>query len=333
MNIAVFSVTENGRQLSLRVAEALSAEHRVSRYCFHKHTDDNSAVFWNMGSMVGRLFERSDAFIFVCACGIAVRAAAPYLGSKPDDPAIIVMDDCGRFVIPVLSGHIGGANNLAETIAEALGSTAVITTSDDEAGGFSLERFAAANDLIIYNERAAKELTSAVRGDDKIGFFSSYRHGGMPEELTEFGVCRTGICIDKDASQKPFDITVNLVPKNIVLGIRCKSGASHELIKETVSDIIGNIDIRRVREAAVLSGQDENKALTECFSELGIPLKTVTAQELEGAAQQLSEPHSQCESIALMCSGGKLIISETGSEDISAAVCEAPVYIDFERQG
>ena len=119
MNIAVFSVTENGRQLSMRVAEALGAEHRVSRYCFHKHTDDSSAVFWNMGSMVGRLFERSDAFIFVCACGIAVRAAAPYLGTKPDDPAIIVMDDGGRFVIPVLSGHIGGANHLAETLADS----------------------------------------------------------------------------------------------------------------------------------------------------------------------------------------------------------------------
>ena len=67
MNIAIFSVTENGRLLSQRTADVLGGEHKVSRYCFHKHTDDNSAVFWNMGSMVGRLFERSDAFIFVCA--------------------------------------------------------------------------------------------------------------------------------------------------------------------------------------------------------------------------------------------------------------------------
>ena len=76
MNIAVFSVTENGRQLSQRVSGLLGGEHKVSRYCFHKHTDDDAAVFWNIGSMVGRLFERSDAFIFICACGISTRSNA-----------------------------------------------------------------------------------------------------------------------------------------------------------------------------------------------------------------------------------------------------------------
>ena len=142
MNISIFSVTENGRQLSQRVAEKLRGEHFVSRYCFHKHADEDSAVFWNLGSMVGRLFELSDAFIFICACGIAVRAVAPYLGTKADDPAVIVMDDHGKFAIPVLSGHIGGANCLAEIIAESVGGTAVITTATDVGGKFSPDSFA-----------------------------------------------------------------------------------------------------------------------------------------------------------------------------------------------
>ncbi|WP_028514854.1 cobalamin biosynthesis protein [Ruminococcus flavefaciens] len=321
MNIAVFSVTENGRQLSVRIAEALGAEHRVSRYCFHKHTDDNAAVFWNMGSMVGRLFERSDVFIFVCACGIAVRAAAPYLGTKPDDPAIIVMDDGGRFVIPVLSGHIGSANHIAEILADSLGSTAVITTSEDEAGGFSLESFVAANDLIICDGKAAKEISSAVLHDEKIGFFSNYKHSGLPEELTEFGVCRTGICIDANTAVKPFDVTVNLVPKNVVLGMRCKSDTSAEAVESAVTSALDGIGIKRI---SCIAAVGEVPELCSFCEKLGVSFKIYGSAELDGG-------EAECEQIALK-SGGKLIIKEKEFDGISIAVSETPVFLDFERK-
>lgn len=321
MNIAVFSVTENGRQISVRAAEALGAEHRVSRYCFHKHTDDNAAVFWNMGSMVGRLFERSDVFIFVCACGIAVRAAAPYLGTKPDDPAIIVMDDGGRFVIPVLSGHIGSANHIAEILADSLGSTAVITTSEDEAGGFSLESFAAANDLIICDGKAAKEISSAVLHDEKIGFFSNYKHSGLPEELTEFGVCRTGICIDANTAVKPFDVTVNLVPKNVVLGIGCKSDTSAEAFESAVTSALDGIGIKRI---SCIAAVGEVPELCSFCEKLGVPFKIYGSAELDGG-------EAECEQIALK-SGGKLIIKEKEFDGISIAAAETPVFLDFERK-
>ena len=321
MNIAVFSVTENGRQLSVRIAEALGAEHRVSRYCFHKHTDDNAAVFWNMGSMVGRLFERSDAFIFVCACGIAVRAAAPYLGTKPDDPAIIVMDDGGRFVIPVLSGHIGGANHIAELLADSLGVTAVITSSEDDAGSFSMESFAAANDLIICDIKAAKEISAAVLHDEKIGFFSNYKHSGLPEELTEFGICRTGICIDTNTDLKPFDVTVNLVPKNIVLGISCKNDTSAEALENAVTSALDGIGIKRI---ICIAAVDEVPELSSFCEKLGIPMKKYESAELDGV-------EAKCEQMVLK-SGGKLIIKEKEFDGISIAAAEAPVFLDFERK-
>ena len=322
MNIAVFSVTENGRQLSLKAADVLSAEHRVSRYCFHKHTDDSSAVFWNMGSMVGRLFERSDAFIFVCACGIAVRAAASYLGTKPDDPAIIVMDDGGRFVIPVISGRTGAANHLAELLSASLGATAVITTSDEEDDSFSLQNFAAANYLVIYDSRAAKEISAAVLNDEKIGFYSNYRHSGLPEELTEFGVCRTGICVDTDINVKPFDVTVNLVPKNIVIGICCEVTTDAETIENAVMKVLDGIDIRRIRQIAV-SG---DKAVVNSLGEkLGVSVKSYSEKDLMGAG-------SECEKATELCSGGKIIVHETVIDSIKIAAAEAPVFLDFERK-
>ena len=322
MNIAVFSVTENGRQLSMRVAEALGADHRVSRYCFHKHTDDNAAVFWNMGSMVGRLFERSDAFIFVCACGIAVRASAPYLGTKPDDPAIIVMDDSGHFVIPVLSGRIGGANHLAEVLADSLGVTAVITSSEEDTVSFSLERFAAANDLIICDSRTAKEVSAAVLHDEKIGFFSNYRHSGLPEELTEFGVCRTGICVDAETDVKPFDVTVNLIPKNIVLGIECSAENSAEAIEKAVYESLEGIDIRRIRD---IISEDEVPELKSFCEKNSISLRICGSAESDSGK-------AMCEEMAVMYSGGKLIIGENEHNGINIAAAEAPVFLDFERK-
>lgn len=342
MNIAIFSLTEKGRQLSARTAEALKGEHRISRYCFHKHTDDDSAVFWNMGSMVGRLFERSDAFIFICACGIAVRAVAPYLGTKADDPAVIAMDDCGRFVIPVLSGHIGGANRLAEILSEALGSTAVITTATDVGGKFSPDSFAVANGLIITDLAAAKEIAAEVLDDEKIGFSSAYPHSGLPEELTEFGICRTGIYIGTDAEAKPFDVTLRLIPKNIVLGIGCKKGSSAEAVSDAVSAVLEKegIDFSRVCEAATIDIKAGEEGLNTFCERLGIPLRTYTAQELMDVKGEFESSSfvlettgadNVCERSAVLCSGGRLLIHKSVADGVTVAVAEKPVYLDFER--
>lgn len=343
MNISVFSVTEKGRQLSLRTAELLRNDHRVSRYCFYKHTDEDSAVFHNIGSMVEKLFRRSDAFIFVCACGIAVRAVAPYLGSKAEDPAVIVMDDCGKFVVPVLSGHIGGANCLAEMIADALDMTAVITTATDVGGRFSPDSFAAANELIITDLKAAKEIAAAVLEGEKIGFFSDYPHGSLPEELTEFGICRTGIYVGEDMNAQPFDLTLRLVPKNITLGIGCKKGTSQEDIEIAVTEALDrhNISIERVAEIATIDIKKHEEGLRGFCEKLSVPLRTYTAAELMQArgdfessdfVLETTGADNVCERSAVLCSSGRLIMKKTADRGVTAAAAEKPVFLDFERK-
>lgn len=343
MNIAVFSVTENGRQLSQKVSGMLGNEHRVSRYCFHKHTDEDAAVFWNIGSMVGRLFERSDAFVFVCACGIAVRAVTPYLGTKADDPAVIVMDDRGRFVIPVLSGHIGGANRLAEVIAEALGATAVITTATDIGGRFSPDSFAVANNLVITDMKAAKDIAAAVLDDEKIGFSGEYPHGGLPSELTEFGICRTGIYVGRDRFAQPFDVTLRLVPRNVVLGIGCKKETPYEAIQRAVEETLAQyqIDMRTVSKVATIDlKKHENGLLTFCEKN-GLELVAYTAQELMSISgdfeasdfvRETTGADNVCERSAVLCSGGKLIIRKNAVDGVTVAAAESAVYLDFERK-
>jgi cobalt-precorrin 5A hydrolase len=343
MNISIFSVTENGRQLSQRVAEMLRGEHFVSRYCFHKHTDDDSAVFWNMGSMVGRLFQRSDAFIFICACGIAVRAVAPYLGTKADDPAVIVMDDHGKFAIPVLSGHIGGANCLAEMIAGYVGGIPVITTATDVGGKFSPDSFAVANDLIITDLKAAKEIAAAVIDDEKIGFSSDYPHSSLPDELTAFGICRTGIYVGHDMNAKPFEITLRLVPKNIVLGIGCKKGTPEEVIEKAVSETLERyrFNVGMISEICTIDIKKNEEGLCGFCGKYSIPMRTFNAEELmkvkgdfEGSdfVLETTGADNVCERSAVLGSGGKLIIHKTAVDGVTVAAAEKPIYLDFERK-
>ena len=99
-------------------------------------------------------FVQSDALIFVGAVGIAVRAIAPHCKSKTTDPAVVVVDECGRFAVPILSGHLGGANDLARAIAAVCGAVPVLTTATDAHGIFAVDEWAKhQNCMVLEPER------------------------------------------------------------------------------------------------------------------------------------------------------------------------------------
>ena len=109
--------------------------------------------------------QKRRALLFIGACGIAVRAVTPYLQDKLKDSPVLVMDETGRFVIPLLSGHVGGANDLALLLAERTGAEPVITTATDRNGVFAVDLFAGKNRLWIENrEGIAKVSSRALSG-------------------------------------------------------------------------------------------------------------------------------------------------------------------------
>ncbi len=121
----------------------------------------------------------SDAVIFIGACGIAVRSIAPYVASKKTDPAVLVVDECGKFVISLLSGHLGGANELAEnSSAEILEAMPVVTTATDLHHRFAVDVFAKKNNCAILNMKAAKEVSAALLAGKKVGFYSEFPWDG-----------------------------------------------------------------------------------------------------------------------------------------------------------
>jgi cobalamin biosynthesis protein CbiG len=124
MQTAVINISPAGEHIARRVAETLDAE------------------MLSLAALDGS-FARFDAWVFVGAVGICVRSIAPHLVDKHSDPAVVCIDSSGRWVVPVVSGHVGGANELARRLAELLGAEAVVTTLSDRAGLWPLDTLGA----------------------------------------------------------------------------------------------------------------------------------------------------------------------------------------------
>ena len=198
-----------------------------------KYLDDSIAE--STGIWAGHHFETDDAIIFVGACGIAVRSIAPYVASKKSDPAVLVIDECGKFVISLLSGHLGGANELTLEVAELLGAVPVVTTATDLHHRFAVDVFAKKNCCGIQNMKAAKEVSAALLAGEPVGFYSEFPWTGkLPEGLEESSEDtqdkpEIGIAVTIHQTCKPFTSTVQIIPRVVTLGMGCRSVQFHFL--------------------------------------------------------------------------------------------------------
>ena len=342
MNVAVISLTENGRGISEKLSEKLNGLHSVTRFCRNEHSDEHSIQFGKLKHLTRKIFDKYDALVFLCAVGITVRVCAPCIISKLSDPAIVSVDDSGKFAVSVLSGHLGGANELTQQIAKITGAVPVITTATDTHNLFSPDMFAKRNGLVICDMDAAKKAASAIVNGEKVGFRCNYPHSVIPKELTEDGDAEVGICVSGNADEKPFKTTLNLLPKNLVVGIGCKKAASADMINKHITNVFSenDIDIRRLSCAATIDIKAGEAGIMRFCEKFGIPLRTFTSDELMSIHGEFS--HSDfvmkttgadnvCERAAV-CAGGELIVGKKSGTGVTAAIAELPVYIDLERK-
>ena len=169
MSRAYLAFTEKGMALARRLARALPGS--VSR-C--------GAGGVRLAEWTSTQFAQADALIFVGAVGIAVRAIAPHCKSKATDPAVVVLDECGRFAVPLLSGHLGGANALARALAEACGAIPVITTATDANGVFAVDEWAKAQGCAVLEPERIKLVSGALLAGHTVRLASDWPVQGTP---------------------------------------------------------------------------------------------------------------------------------------------------------
>lgn len=187
-----------------------------------------------LSQWTGRMFAEKRAVIFVSATGIAVRAIAPWIRDKMTDPPVVTVDEGAQFVIPLLSGHVGGANELARHIADWLEAVPVITTATDVNGKFAVDLFASAYHMTITDRKEAKNISAAVLEGKQIGVFSDLPIKKLPDGFVMDRWCEENICITvKDPSFPEKKVSyLRLVPRAVVLGVGCRRGTDPEFMKE-----------------------------------------------------------------------------------------------------
>ncbi len=283
-------------------------------------------------------FLTMDGMIFIGAAGIAVRAIAPFLKTKAEDPAVVVLDDMGKFSISLLSGHLGGANELAENAAEISGGQAVITTATDNHGGFAVDLFAKKQKLVICELNKIKEVSSAVLRGEEIGFFSDFPiEGGLPSPLINNGEqdVNLWITIKDEPENEMLKDSFKLVPRLLVLGIGCRRGVDSETIEKAVNQVLQrwNLSKESLAACASIDLKKEEPGLCEFTASRGIRFYTYPSEvlgEVEGEfsassfVKQVTGVDNVCERAALACvkelGGGKLLVKKQAANSVTVAV-------------
>ena len=221
-------------------------------------------------------FLEADALVFVASCGIAVRAIAPFIRSKLTDPAVLVADETGEYVIPILSGHMGGANDLASQIAQKIGAHAVITTATDLRQTFSADSWAVANGFGIVNPEAVKTISAAVLDGEEI----ELRVRGRSDSSV---TTRTADGRSADSQEEHRDSrTLRLVPRTVIVGAGCRKGTDPEYMEECFRTFCARhgFEPASVLGIATIDLKKDEPALRQLTGRRKIPLFAYSAGQL-----------------------------------------------------
>jgi len=384
MKVSIISFTLKGIELSLKIKKAFSGEteeelclytkcsHAEKSLTERKLTEKNLAekdlvesglsyVEQPLTEWTGEQMKEHRSLLFIGACGIAVRAIAPFLTDKLNDMPVLVMDEQGRFVIPILAGHVGGANELALSLAERMGSTPVITTATDLNHCFAVDLFARRNALHIVNKDGIAKVSSRILAGEEVTM--AVEEGHLREEEAQTlrgrrGSRKTNIPdgIRLVSTEAPVDVLVapasygqgrllTLRPKEYVIGIGCKRGKAAEQIDQFVHKVLKESGISMEQVAAFVSidRKKDEEGILWMSSHYGIPFVTCSAEELqqvEGNFHASEFVKSQvgvdnvCERAALRFSGpdGILITGKQAEDGITVAIAKRRWSVSFDEK-
>ena len=216
-NQAIFCVTEKGIEIAKEINKKIPSD----IFVIEKFNKNFGISFTSLKNIVNENFFKYKYLVFIMATGIVTRIIAPYISKKDIDPAVISIDEQGNFVIPLLSGHLGGANNRSKEISEILNSIPVITTATDVSGKIAVDTLAENLKCKLDSLESAKKVTSLILQNKEISVI-------LPENVK--------------INSKNVEIT-KIIPKNICIGIGCKKGTRVEDLEMFVNEVFQDLNL------------------------------------------------------------------------------------------
>lgn len=350
MRIAIVAITRNGALLGRKMRGLLpGAELYVAdRYAGQAGKERITFETGELRAQISSLWHEVDGFVMIMATGIVVRMIAPLLESKQTDPAVVTMDDAGKFAISLVSGHLGGANELAERCAFLTGARAVITTATDANELPSFDLLAKEQGWLIDDISRVKTLNRLLLDDEEIavvdpsGKTRCWFHGrgrlSFFETIAEAaGSTAQGFLFVTNRYLPPHTQPENLLilrPRNLVLGIGCNRGTSAEEIDELVTAHLKRLLLspRSICCVASAAAKRDEAGLLAYAGRNDCPLRFYESDELNRVACPTAPSEHALAAIgaagvaepsALLASGnGRLLLKKVKSENVTLAVAE-----------
>jgi len=350
MRIAVVAITRGGARLGQRLCNNMAGlEFYVSsRYAGQGGSRCNRFEPAELKTLIVSLWKKYDGFVLIMATGIVVRLIAPLLESKETDPAVVVMDDAGRHAISLLSGHLGGANELAERCAFASGARAVITTATDANDLPSFDMLAKEQGWIIDDISRVKSLNTLLLDNEEIavvdptGQTRTWLHGRGNVTFYETFAEATrstarGFLFVTNRTLPPQTTPEHLLilrPRNLVLGIGCNRNTPADEIDAFIAPHLKRLFLspKSICCVASVAAKRDEAGLMEYAERLGAPLRCFEVDELDQIA--FPSPPSEhalaavgvaavAEPAAILASGGgRLLLKKVKSVNVTLAVAE-----------
>lgn len=320
--IAYISFTERGKKLAEKLCAGTGGT-----------TEDARSEGFSLPAWTEQVFTSSEALIFVGAAGICVRAVAPFLKNKTEDPAVICLDEAGQFVIPLLSGHLGGANALAQEIAHLCGGTPVITTATDVNHLFAVDLWAKQQQLQVINPQCIKAVSSKILAGEEITVSCSWPVAGEPPELVALGSTGDAAVTFHRVSED----VLTLVPHTAVLGVGCRKGITEEQLEDVFQLFCDKRGFypEAICAVSTIDRKSRESGLRAFCKTHGWPLRCFSTEELDALPGEYSASDfvrqtvgvdNVCERSSVLASGGSLIENKFACGGVTFALA-APVPV------
>lgn len=305
-------------------------ERTRKKFNIYKYTDN-----FKLKEVTERAFQSSDGIIFISSTGIAVRAVASFIQSKDRDPGVVVVDLSSKYAISLLSGHLGGGNDLAMDVSRILGCQSIVTTATDTIDIKAPDIIAKNHNLVIDDLKKAKHIASLLIDGKEVGIKDDYNIVEITKgykKLDELKENSIWITDRSNYNNIKLDFTkiLKLIRKDIVIGIGCRKNTPYEKIKGFIEDTLekSNYDLRAVNKIVSADVKKDENGIIKMAENLGCPFETFTRNEIKQVEDKYEKSefvfktlgvYSVCEP-SVDLSGAEVIVSKIKHEGMTIAI-------------
>ena len=331
--VSVLAITKNGINIGERLKELFP---NWDIFVPSKLSNENKSITWYSeptSDKIIELFKNSNALICLFSLGAVIRLIAPYLKDKKTDPAVIVIDDKTNFVISVLSGHIGGANELTQEISEKLNALPVITTAADVNKTIAVDLVGREFGWKIDDETTVTKISAHMVNAEQIGIFQQtgnkkwYKE--LPKNVTIYNSLEelkksnskahliiSDTIIDNELAQE----SVIYRPQSLVIGIGLHWDTTKDTIKDGIEHCLKkfNLSSKCIAKLVSIKKPEDVQGLIDLGKEMKIPVEYVDREELaeiitpnpSSTVKAFEGTASVSEAAAIKVSNGELIVEK-----------------------